>query len=92
MPSLVDSLTDEYKKSPKIFNFDLQTHFKKVKKNVFNVFCFFFAIRVVFTANLFRLKSERHETQHVGPLITLECVRPNRFFKSLILAKSIIFR
>ena len=42
--------------------------------------------------NLFRLKSERHETWHVGPLGTLKCLRPNGFFKfrprSLILDKS----
>ena len=30
-------------------------------------------------ANLFRLKSERHETRHVGPLGTLDGFRPNGF-------------
>ena len=37
-------------------------------------------------ANLFRLKSERHETRHVGPLLFEFLPR------SLILAKSLIFR
>ena len=32
-------------------------------------------------ANLFCLKSERHETRHVGPLGTWEGFRMNRFFK-----------
>ena len=30
-------------------------------------------------ANLFRLKAERHETRHVGPLCTREGFRPNGF-------------
>ena len=29
--------------------------------------------------NLFRLKAERHETRHVGPLCAPECSRPNGF-------------
>ena len=29
--------------------------------------------------NIFLLKSERHETRHVGPLGTLKCLRPNGF-------------
>ena len=35
------------------------------------------------TSNLLRLKSDRHETRHVGPLGTREGSRPNGFSKFL---------
>ena len=39
-----------------------------------------FAKCVFVTANLFRLKSEHHETRHVRHVGTVECLRPNRIF------------
>ena len=39
--------------------------------------CLFVCLFV--TSNLLRLKSERHETRHVGPLGTLDGFRPNGF-------------
>ena len=39
--------------------------------------CLFVCLFVTCTSNLLRLKSERHETRHVGPLGTPEGFRSN---------------
>ena len=60
---------------PKIFKFWPRNQFLSKKY----AFLCFFAKCVVVTANLFCLKSGRHETRHVVPLGTWECLRAQPF-------------
>ena len=62
------------RKCQKIFKFWPRNPFFWVRNTFFCVF----AKCVVVTANLFCLKSKCHETRHVWPLGTLECLCPSR--------------